>query len=83
MSKPTWPNTAGFSATSVFFCASCMFPREMKMSTILIVLLVLLLLGALGTLPTWGHSRSWGYGPSSGMGLLVLVLVVLLLMGRL
>ena len=53
------------------------------MSTILIVLLVLFLLGAFGSLPTWGHSRSWGYGPSGIMGLLVLVLVVLLLMGRL
>ena len=47
--------------------------------TILIVLLVLMLLGAL---PTWSHSRSWGYGPSGGLGLVVIVLVVLLLMGR-
>jgi hypothetical protein len=50
------------------------------LGTILIVLLVLMLLG---TLPTWSHSRSWGYGPSGGLGLIVLVLVVLLLMGRL
>ena len=34
------------------------------------------------TLPTWGHSRSWGYGPSGGIGLVVLILVILLLMGR-
>jgi hypothetical protein len=47
--------------------------------TILLVLLVLLLLGAL---PTWPHSRNWGYYPSSGLGLIVVVLVVLLLMGR-
>ncbi|MCL4203907.1 MAG: DUF3309 family protein [Pirellulaceae bacterium] len=53
------------------------------MSTILIVLLILFLLGAFGSLPRWGHSRSWGYGPSGGLGLLVLVLVVLLLIGRL
>ncbi|MBN2023307.1 MAG: DUF3309 domain-containing protein [Pirellulales bacterium] len=50
------------------------------MSTILIVILILLLLGAL---PTWPHSRSWGYGPSGGLGLVVLILVILLLMGRL
>jgi hypothetical protein len=50
-----------------------------SISTILIVLLVLMLLGAL---PTWGHSRNWGYAPSGGLGLIVLVLVVLLLVGR-
>lgn len=50
------------------------------MSTILIVVLVLLLLGAL---PTWPYSRSWGYYPSGGLGLVVVVLVVLLLVGRL
>lgn len=43
------------------------------------VLLVLLLLGAL---PTWPHSRSWGYYPSGGLGLALIILVVLLLMGR-
>lgn len=50
------------------------------MITILIVVLILMLIGAL---PTWPHSRSWGYYPSSGLGLVALVLVVLLLMGRL
>ena len=49
------------------------------LSTVLLVLLVLLLLGAL---PTWGHSRNWGYGPSGLLGVVVIVLVVLLLMGR-
>jgi hypothetical protein len=49
------------------------------MSTILIVILVLLLIGAL---PTWSHSRSWGYFPSGGLGLVLLILLVLLLMGR-
>jgi hypothetical protein len=49
------------------------------MTTILIIVLVLLLVGAL---PTWGHSRSWGYGPSGLLGLVVVVLLVLLLMGR-
>jgi len=54
-----------------------------KLSTILIVMLMLMLLGTVGTLPSWGYSRSWGYGPSGGLGLVVLILVVLLLLGRL
>ena len=50
------------------------------MLTILIVILVLMLLGAL---PSWSHSRNWGYAPSGSLGVVVLVLVVLLLTGRL
>ena len=50
------------------------------MVTILIVLAVLMLLGAI---PTWPHSRNWGYGPSGGLGLVVLILVILALSGRL
>jgi hypothetical protein len=50
------------------------------MPTILVVLLVLLLIGAL---PTWPYSRGWGYYPSGGLGLVVVVLLVLLLAGRL
>jgi Protein of unknown function (DUF3309) len=49
------------------------------MITILLVLAVLMLLGAI---PTWSHSRSWGYGPSGGLGVVVLILVILLLTGR-
>jgi len=49
------------------------------MVTILVVILVLALIGAL---PTWPYSRSWGYYPSGGVGLIVLVLVILLLLGR-
>ena len=50
-----------------------------SMSTIVLVLLVLLLLGAL---PTWPYSRSWGYYPSGGLGLVVVIVFVLLLAGR-
>jgi hypothetical protein len=50
------------------------------MVTILIVLAVLMLLGAV---PAWPHSRNWGYGPSGGVGLVLLILVILLLTGRL
>jgi hypothetical protein len=49
------------------------------MITILIVLAVLMLLGAV---PAWPHSRNWGYGPSGGLGLVVLILLILLLTGR-
>ncbi len=48
--------------------------------TILIVVLVIALIGGL---PTWSHSRSWGYAPSGGVGLILLILLVLFLMGRL
>ena len=47
------------------------------------VLIILLVLALLGSLPTWGYSSGWGYYPSGGLGLVLLVLVVLLLMGRL
>jgi hypothetical protein len=47
-----------------------------------IILLVLLVLMLLGSLPTWPHSRSWGYYPSSGLGLVLAVLIILLFMGR-
>ena len=48
------------------------------LGTILIVLLILMLLGAL---PTWPHSRNWGYYPSGGLGLILLILLILVLMG--
>lgn len=51
----------------------------MTLGTILIIVLILVLIGAL---PTWGHSRSWGYYPSGGLGLVLLILVILVLMGR-
>lgn len=52
----------------------------MSLGTILLIVLILLLIGAI---PSWPHSRSWGYGPSGGLGLVVIVIIVLLLMGRL
>ncbi|SAL35043.1 Protein of unknown function [Burkholderia sp. D7] len=48
--------------------------------TILLVVLILLLLGAF---PSWPHSRSWGYGPSGILGVVVIIVIVLVLMGRL
>ena len=46
------------------------------------ILLIVLILALIGVIPAWPHSRSWGYGPSGGIGLIVVILVVLLLMGR-
>lgn len=50
------------------------------MGTILLVILVLMLLGAI---PRWPHSRNWGYGPSGGLGLVLIILLILVLTGRL
>jgi hypothetical protein len=52
----------------------------MSLGTILLIVLVGMLLGAM---PNWGYSRGWGYVPSGGLGLVLLVVVVLLVMGRL
>jgi hypothetical protein len=49
------------------------------MGTILIVILILVLVGAL---PTWPHSKGWGYYPSGGLGLVLMIVLILLLMGR-
>ena len=52
----------------------------MSLGTILLIVLLLMLVGAM---PTWGYSRGWGYAPSGGLGLALLVVIVLLVMGRL
>lgn len=52
----------------------------MTLGTILLIVLLLMLVGAL---PNWPHSRNWGYGPTGGLGLVVIVLIVLVLTGRL
>jgi len=54
--------------------------KSMSLGTILLVVLILMLLGAI---PTWPHSRNWGYAPSGALGLVVVIVIVLLLMGRL
>jgi hypothetical protein len=51
----------------------------MSLGTILLIVLVLLLLGAV---PSWPHSRAWGYGPSGGLGLVLAIVLILVLMGR-
>ena len=51
----------------------------MSLGTILLIVLILMLIGAL---PTWPHSKSWGYVPSGGLGLVVVILLILVLTGR-
>ncbi len=51
----------------------------MSAGTILLIILILMLIGVV---PSWPHSRQWGYGPSGAIGVIVLVLVVLLLLGK-
>lgn len=51
----------------------------MSVTTLLLIVLVLMLIGAI---PAWPHSRSWGYGPSGGLGLVVVIILALVLMGR-
>jgi hypothetical protein len=52
----------------------------MSLGTILLIVLILLLIGVI---PSWPHSRNWGYGPSGFLGLVVVIIIVMLLMGRL
>jgi len=52
----------------------------MSLGTIVLIIVVLMLIGVI---PVWPHSRSWGYGPSGGLGMILIILLVLLLLGRL
>ena len=51
----------------------------MSIGTLLVIVLILMVIGAV---PAWPHSRSWGYGPSGGLGLVALILIILVVMGR-
>jgi hypothetical protein len=51
----------------------------MSLGTILLIVLILLLLGVI---PTWPHSRNWGYGPSGALGVILLIVIILLVLGR-
>lgn len=51
----------------------------MSLSTVLLIILILMLIGAI---PSWPHSKNWGYGPSGGLGVVVIIIIILLLMGR-
>jgi hypothetical protein len=69
------------SGAAVAFREKSIFKESpMSIGTILLIILILALVGVF---PTWGHSRSWGYGPSGIVGVIVVILIVLLLLGRL
>lgn len=51
----------------------------MSLVTLILIVLILMLIGVI---PRWSHSKNWGYGPSGGLGLIVVILLILLLMGR-
>jgi hypothetical protein len=57
-------------------------PREANKMSIGTILLVILVLALLGVIPTWPHSRGWGYGPSGGVGLILVIVLILFLLGK-
>jgi hypothetical protein len=57
--------------------------RKEESMSISLILLIILILALVGALPTWGYSSGWGYWPSGGLGVILLILIVLMLMGRL
>jgi hypothetical protein len=57
-------------------------PKEQRKMSLGMILLIVLVLALLGVIPTWGHSKSWGYGPSGGLGLVLLIVLILVLMGK-
>jgi Protein of unknown function (DUF3309) len=71
-------NSPCHARTGFFPTVTTTRTESIMISTILLVILILLLIGAL---PTWPHSRAWGYYPSGGLGLVVVILLVLLLLG--
>jgi hypothetical protein len=65
-------------------CARSGHPRTSWIGGIVItILMVILILALIGAIPAWPHSRGWGYAPSGGLGLILLILIILLVMGRL
>ena len=57
-------------------------PKEIKIMSLGTILLIVLILMLVGALPSWPHSRKWGYAPSGGLGLVLVILVILVLLGR-
>jgi hypothetical protein len=78
---PSGEAAGNFPGLAVLFASRPCGPREnmMTLGTILLIILILLLIGAL---PTWPHSRGWGYYPTGGIGLILLIILILVLLGR-
>lgn len=79
MELKAWRSAGGIPCDGLGSARSITPGTTVMLGTVLLVVLVLLLIGAL---PTWPHSKSWGYGPTGGLGLVVVVILVLVLMGR-
>src|SRR5262249_29354977 len=82
--EPNWfarpvPSRISEACTRAFVTALATVRKEFHLGTILIIILILVLLGVI---PTWGHSRAWGYGPSGIVGF-ILIVIILALLGRL
>ena len=60
----------------------CRYPAQENVVGIGTIILVILVLALVGVLPSWPHSSSWGYGPSGGLGLVVVVLLILVVLGK-
>jgi len=71
---------AGFSASELNPLTPHFKEKVMSLGTILLIVLILMLVGVI---PTWPHSRSWGYRPSGVLGLILIIILVLVLLGRL
>jgi hypothetical protein len=67
----------------VFLLANDDFPSQEEVPMLLMILVIVLLLALVGSVPTWPHSRGWGYYPSGGLGVVLLIILILFLMGRL
>src|ERR1700728_2178687 len=77
---------AGGGATPLlllFYFWSIFSRSEQEAAMLLMILVIVLLLALVGSVPTWPHSRDWGYYPSGGLGVILLIILVLFLMGRL
>jgi hypothetical protein len=68
------------SRVGVSFLNAAKHRRDVSMGLILLIIVLFLLIGGL---PTWGHSKNWGYGPSGGLGLVLVIVLILLLTGYL
>jgi hypothetical protein len=76
------PAFPGYLKADAQFLSTGLVPKIIGGPMLITILVIVLLVSLIGSVPAWPHSRSWGYYPSGGLGLVLLILVILLLMGR-